>query len=360
MVRMDETLLAWLDAQAEELDTNLAQADALPARLAQANLFTVAVPESDGGDGRPPSAAVDVVAALAEHSLSAAFVFWAQRAFMACLLASPNRDLVQRLLPDLIHGRLAGAPGLSNAMKFLGGLDRLRIAATPTPGGMRLNGKVAWATNLSSQGFVAAIAAGDEHGDNPAVYALPHDAPGVVREPDLDLLALRATNTAALRLDDVALDASWQIHPQARLFLPAIRPAFVGLQCGLGLGLARAALRAARAALDGRASVLSGEIEALDADVTAYRQVLGAGLDDGSLRERPRDLLALRLRMVALASEAVALELQALGGRALLLGQDGGYARRAREAAFLAVVTPTVAQLKSDLARLAQASPPAA
>jgi hypothetical protein len=32
---------------------------------------------------------------------------------------------------------------------------------------------------------------------------------------------------------------------------------------------------------------------------------------------------------------------------------SGGYARRAREAAFLAVVTPTVAQLNGDLARLA-------
>lgn len=355
MLRMDETLLAWLDAHAEELDRNIAQANALPARLAQANLFTVAVPESDGGDGRALSAAVDVVAALAEHSLSAAFVFWAQRAFMACLLASPNRDLVQRLLPHLLRGRLAGAPGLSNAMKFLGGLDRLRIAAMPAPGGVRLNGTVAWATNLRRHGFVAAIAAGDDHGDHPAVYALAHDVQGVTREPDLDLLALRATNTAALRLHDVALDASWQIHPQARIFLPNIRPTFVGLQCGLGLGLARAASQAARAALDGRPSVLSGEIDALETDVAAYRQTLGAALDDGSLRERPRDLLALRLRMVALASDAVALELQALGGRALLRGQDGGYARRAREAAFLAVLTPTVAQLKGDLARLAQA-----
>jgi hypothetical protein len=57
--------------------------------------------------------------------------------------------------------------------------------------------------------------------------------------------------------------------------------------------------------------------------------------------------------MVALAADAVALELQALGGRALLRAAHGGHARRAREAAFLAVVTPTVAQLKGDLARLA-------
>jgi alkylation response protein AidB-like acyl-CoA dehydrogenase len=355
MAGLDVSLVAWIDEHAEGLDTGTVQADALLARLAQAGLFTVAVPESEGGDGRALSAAVDVVAGLAEHSLSAAFVFWAQRAFIACLQASPNRDLVRRLMPDLLHGRLAGAPGLSNAMKFLGGLDRLRTAGMRTSEGVRLNGTVPWATNLRRQGFVAAIAAGDEHGDNPSVFALPHDAPGVQREPDLDLLALRGTNTAALRLDDVALEASWQIHPQARVFLPGIRPAFVGLQCGLGPGLARAALRAARAALDGRSSVLSGEIDALDADIAAYRQTLCAGLDDGSLRERPRDLLALRLRMVALASDAVALELQALGGRALLRAANGGYARRAREAAFLAVVTPTVAQLKGDLARLAQA-----
>ncbi|WP_371766660.1 acyl-CoA dehydrogenase [Massilia sp.] len=314
MVRMDESLAAWLDAHADSLDADTLHADALPARLARAGLFTAAVPEGEGGDGRALSAAVDVVAGLAEHSLGAAFVYWAQRAVIACLLASPNRDLVRRLVPDLVHGRLAGAPGLSNAMKFLGGLDRLRITGTAAPDGMRLNGTVAWATNLSRQGFLAAIAVGGEHGDNPAVFALPHDARGVMREPDLDLLALRGTNTAALRLDEVVLDASWQIHPQARVFLPSIRPVFVGLQCGLGLGLARASLRAARAALD---------------------------------------LLTLRLRMVDIAAAAVALELQALGGRALLRAESGGYARRAREAAFLAVVTPTVAHLKGDLARLA-------
>jgi alkylation response protein AidB-like acyl-CoA dehydrogenase len=185
------------------------------------------------------------------------------------------------------------------------------------------------------------------------VFALPHDLRGVTREPDLDLLALRGTNTAALCLTDVALDASWQIHPQARVFLPAIRPVFVGLQCGLGLGLARASLRTARAALDGRPSVLAGAIDTLDADIAACWQSLCAGLDDASLRARPRDLLTLRLQMVDIAAAAVALELQALGGRALLRAHNGGHARRAREAAFLAVVTPTVAQLKGDLARMA-------
>lgn len=354
MARLDVSLLAWLDEHAEDLDTGIGQSDALLSQLARPGLFAVGVPERDGGDGRALSAAVDIVAALAERSLGAAFVYWAQRAFMTCILASPNRELAQRLLPALIDGRLAGAPGLSNAMKFLGGLDRLRTFCTTVPGGgMRLNGSILWATNLHRQGFVAAIAAGDKDGGNPAVLAVPHDAPGLLREPDLDLIALRGTNTAALGLGDVALDESWVIHPQAKAFLPSIRPAFVGLQCGLGLGLAQASLRAARLAVDGSPSILSGEIEMLDADIHAYRQALFSGLDEGRLHERPRDLLTSRLRMVALASEAVSLELQALGGRALLRGEYGGYARRAREAAFLAVVTPTAVQLKADLTRLA-------
>ena len=254
--------------------------------------------------------------------------------------------------------QLDGSDGRSHPRPTAAGAQSAIVVGpdgTATPDGMRLNGTVAWATNLRRQGFVVAVAIGDEHGDNPSVFALPHDVRGVVREPGLDLLALRGTNTAALRLDDVALDASWQIHPQARVFLPSIRPAFIGMQCGLGLGLARASLRAARAALDGKPPVLSGEIDTLDVDSAACREALYAGLDDGGLRERPRDLLALRLRMVDIAATAATLELQALGGRALLRGANSGYARRAREAAFLAVVTPTVVQLKGDLARLERA-----
>jgi alkylation response protein AidB-like acyl-CoA dehydrogenase len=349
MKMLDQSLIRWLDERAEALDTETAQADALPLRLALGNLFRIGVPAADGGSGDTLSAAIGVCAELAQRSMSAALVFWAQRAFIECVLASPNRGLVQRLLPPLLQGRMAGAPGLSNAMKFLGGLDRLQTQMTRVPHGVRLKGRVAWATNLHRQGFVVALAAGDAQGANPAVFALPHHANGLRREPDLDLLALRATNTAALRLDDVLLDEAWQLHPDARLFLPAIRPAFLGLQCGLGLGLARAGLRSARRALEGSGSVLRGVLEAQEAAVQDYWQRLSVGIDSGRLSERPGELLELRMQMVELAMMAVQLELQALGGRAYLRGESQGFARRWREAAFLPVLTPTLAQLETEL-----------
>jgi len=348
---LDPSLIRWLDERAAALDSETAQADALIQRLALGNLFRAGVPAAEGGSGGKPSAAIEVAAELAQHSMCAAFVFWAQRASIECVLASPNRGLAQRLLPSLLQGRLGGAPGLSNAMKFLGGVDRLQTQFTPVPHGVRLNGKVPWATNLLRQGFAVVLAAGDAQGANPAVYAVPHHAHGLRREPDLDLIGLRATNTAALRLDGVVLDEAWQLHPDAKVFLPSIRPAFLGLQCGLGLGLARASVRAARRALEGGASVLGAELDKLDAAVETYWQQLSTGIDGGRLRERPLELLDMRIRMVELATSAVQLELQALGGRAYLRGESGGFARRWREAAFLPVVTPTLAQLKTELAR---------
>ena len=358
-VELDDGLRAWVAAQADALDADADAGAALVARLAAAGLFGVGVPRALGGDGRGPGAAIDVVAQLAAQSLAAAFVFWAQRACIECMRHSADPAPAERLLPQLLHGTLAGAPGLSNAMKFLGGLDRLRVTATADAKGVRLSGDVPWATNLHPQGFIALLAAGAAAGGGAAVYAVPHDAPGLARAPDLDLTALRGTHTGALRLDGVdvndvhggASGAAWCIHPDAKTFLPAVRPPFVGLQCGLGHGLARAALQAARAASGGLPDVLARDAAALEAQLDADWRALTGGIDDGGLRARPRELLALRLRMVELADAAVRLELQALGGRALLRGRDGGAGRRLREAAFLAVLTPTVVQLKNDLAR---------
>jgi alkylation response protein AidB-like acyl-CoA dehydrogenase len=351
MTMLDESLTFWLKERAEALDADAELAGALVPRLALAKLFKTGVPASEGGTGESPSAAIGAVADLAQYSMSAAFVFWAQRALIECVLGSPNRALVRRLLPSLLAGGLAGAPGLSNAMKFLGGLDQLQTRFIPSPDGFTLNGRVPWATNLQRQGFVVALAAGNLEGTHTSVFAVPSDAAGLAREPDLDLAGLRGTSTAALRLDDVRLGEEWQIHPQAKEFLPGVRPLFVGMQCGLGLGLARASLRSAREALEDSRSVLLGELEAREAQVRDYWEALSTGIDSGRLRERPAELLGLRMRMVEIALDAVQLELQALGGRAYLRGESGGFTRRWREAAFLPIVTPTLAQLKTERAR---------
>jgi alkylation response protein AidB-like acyl-CoA dehydrogenase len=348
---LDQEFSAWLAGMAEALDSVPHHADAVLPTLAGAGLLGAGVPARHGGRGGDPSEAVFVTAAIAEQSLAAAFVYWAQRVVIECVMASPNEGLVARLLPRLLAGELAGAPGLSNAMRALGGLGRMQNRATAHGGGMLLDGTIPWATNLRRAGFVAVVAA-ERAGEGEAeIHAVPHDAPGVQRQGDHEMLALRATHTAALRFEGVVLGEDSRLHPQASRFLPALRPFLLALQCGLGIGLARASLGSARRHTPTH-SVLVPEIARLDAALALLERRLAAGLDEGGLRTRPADLIGLRIRMVDLANDAVQLELQALGARAYARGNGNGFARRLREAAFLPILTPTLVQLKTELARM--------
>ncbi|WP_207927505.1 acyl-CoA dehydrogenase family protein, partial [Pseudomonas aeruginosa] len=89
---LDPTLSDWLDRQADALDRGDADPAALLPRLAAAGVLGLAVEERLGGAGGTLADAVERVAAVAARSLTAAFVFWGQRAFIEYLLQSPNQE----------------------------------------------------------------------------------------------------------------------------------------------------------------------------------------------------------------------------------------------------------------------------
>ncbi|RKP53582.1 acyl-CoA dehydrogenase family protein [Pararobbsia silviterrae] len=382
---LDARLRDWLDAYADALDDGSAAPESVMPALAQAGQFSIGVPDSLGGTGGAITDAILAVASVAARSLTAAFVFWGQRTFIEYLLQSPNTGLRDRLLPALLDGRHAGATGLSNAMKYLGGIESLQIRAVETGHALDIEGTLPWVTNLRKEGFVVAAVAGRANGQTPVIVAIPHDAPGVSRSDDLDLVAMRSSNTAAIDLARVALDDSWIIAVEAMPFLARVRPAFLGLQCGLSIGLAQRCLDEARRAAD----ALSAEIDTLDHRLATVTQRLLDGVASGVFRAHAAPLFEIRIELAAIASAAAALEIQSAGGRGYLrpkredredLGnaaplrasthavaqvaapapmsappatRDGGVARRWREAAFIPVVTPSLTQLKLELARRA-------
>ncbi|MHA7685641.1 acyl-CoA dehydrogenase family protein [Cupriavidus sp. PET2-C1] len=352
-------LAQWLAAHADGLDNGTADPGEVLPRLAQAGLFGVGVPQILGGNGGTLSDAVEAVAAVAEYSQTAAFVLWGQRAFIEYLLQTPNRALAQRCLRALLDGRLAGATGLSNAMKFLGGIESLQVTARVGEAGnvWLIDGVVPWATNLHPAGFAVAVTAASASGGCAAVYAIPSGLPGVARSEDLDLIGLRSSHTASVRFDGVALDAGWLLHEDAHQFLPRVRPAFLGLQCGLAIGLARRGIAAARDGVESGRSVLDEELDALAAALVGETRTLHDGLGVGDFLAAPRTLFGIRIRLVELAASAMQLELQARGGAAYLHARTDGFARRWREAAFLPIVTPSLVQLKTELARQAVLAP---
>jgi alkylation response protein AidB-like acyl-CoA dehydrogenase len=348
------SLAEFLDQHAASLDESDAKADALVPALGSSGLLAVGVPAALGGAGGPLSAGVQAIAAVAERSLAAAFVAWGQRAFIEYLVRSPNIALRERWLPALLAGRVAGATGLSNAMKFLSGIESLGVRATARrhdDGGERLvlTGEVPWATNLRPEGFVVAVAVARDDGDAPFVAALPADRAGLTRSDDLDLIALRGTRTAALSVRALPVDETDLIAADARAWLPQVRPAFLGLQCGLSIGLARACVSAARQHGVRAKAVLGEPIDAVSEALAETTGTLLDGLDHGRFATAPAALFELRIRLAGIVQEAAQLELQACGGRAYHRDQPLGFARRWREAAFIPIVTPSLSQLRGEL-----------
>lgn len=357
-----QDLAPWLDLQAEALDAGEAEASrALLGRLAAAGRFGIGVPVDLGGSGGSLGDAVEAIADTARHSLTAAFVFWGQRAFIEYLLHSPNEALRERSLPELLGGRRAGATGLSNAMKFLSGIEALGLSARGS-GPWRLQGCVPWATNLHTAGFAVALAvARDEPGAAPFVAAVPSERAGLTRSADLDLLGLRGSQTASLDLSDLDLGPEDLIHPDAQHFLPRVRPAFLGLQCGLSLGLAAASLDAAQALLGPARAVLGAPLAEARQRLHAHRQALLQGLAEGRFLHQAAELFRLRIALAEDVQAALQLELLASGGKAyhrsFSSGQPAlGFARRWRESAFVPIITPSLSQLQGELARQQQAA----
>lgn len=354
-------LASWLDAHAETLDTDATLSGEVVPQLATAGLLRVGVPVELGGTGGTIGDAIDSVADVAAHSFAAAFVLWGQRTFIEYLLQSPNQALRDRLLPALLCGELAGATGLSNAMKYLSAIEPLQIRATDVTtvsssgvgGGdtssWRVNGGLPWITNLRKQGFVAAAAVDHEAGGPPSIFAIAHDAPGVHRSDDLDLIGLRGTNTAALQMTDTPLREDDRITDNAPAWLVRVRPAFLGLQCGMSLGLARRSLDATNEGGPAARSAVADDVAALTDQLASLTTRLKSGVLRGEFVDTPASLFKLRISLAELVHDAATLEVQTGGGRGYLRGLSG-VARRQREAAFVPIVTPSLVQLKNQLA----------
>lgn len=357
MLRLANSLEQWLAANAEGLDVGDEGAGTILPALAREHLFGIGVPETFGGRGGSAFDAVAAIAAVSEHSLAAGFVFWGHRTFIEYLLQTPNAALREALLPNLIAGTRAGATGLSNAMKFLAGIEELQIRSRPAEAGdaVHVDGKMPWVTNLRLSGFDVAAAFQGPPGRPAYVAVLSSEDEGVIRSPDLELMGMRATSTAAIDVKNARIGPDRVLHANASEWLPRVRPAFLGLQCGMSIGLARRSLAETEAKLDGGRSVLAEPSAALVAALSAQETLLRDGLRSGQFVERPAGLFGIRIRLAEIATEAVQLELQASGGKAYLSKPGRDFQRRLREVAFIPVITPSLVQLKTALAAQAGA-----
>ena len=253
-------------------------------------------------------------------------------------------------MEGLLSGEYAGATALSNAVKFLSDLEELNVSIVEEDGQLYLKGRLPWVTNARADRFLSIFVAGFEDGSHqPLVLAVPSDAENFSRSADLEFVSLQGGNTAALTFNHVPLQAEWILAQDAQAFLAENRPAFLGYQFGLALGLAEKSLEEVEANLSVR-SILREEWEEQVAVLTEIQDQLYRGLLQPSyFVERPKELFQLRIDIVDVVAQSLLLELQASGGRGYLSNSTSGFIRRWNEGAFLPIVSPSAVQLRHIL-----------
>ena len=351
MTFFSEEFINWLDNHADQIDKeSCAAGNQLIERIAAEGAFRVGVPEELGGRGGNDTDVIEVLKELAHHSLTASFISWGQRTFIDNILKSPNPYFRDHYLEGLLSGEYAGATALSNAVKFLSDLEELNVSIVEEDGNLYLKGRLPWVTNARADRFLSIFVAGFEDGSRqPLVLAVPSDAENFSRSADLEFVSLQGGNTAALTFNHVPLQEEWILAQDAQAFLAENRPAFLGYQFGLALGLAEKSLEEVEANLSVR-SILREEWEEQVAVLTEIQEQLYRGLlQSGYFVERPKELFQLRIDIVDVVAQCLLLELQASGGRGYLSNSTSGFIRRWNEGAFLPIVSPSAVQLRHIL-----------
>jgi len=166
-------------------------------------------------------------------------------------------------------------------------------------------------------------------------------------------IALEGTRTYAVLVRDAFVPDDMVLSEDADVFVPKIRQGFVLLQMGMALGVARAA--AAQMRVDARAQRVLADLP-LDADsIEARAEELEAAVASrcvevwDSSRQAFLETLRVRLAGAQLALEAAQVNLIAHGARGYLRGSQAE--RLHREAHFVAIVSPSVKHILTELQR---------
>ncbi len=295
-------------------------------------------------------AAIDAMTEAGQACLSTAFCMWCQDA-LVWYLARGEEDGPRRHLAALASGAALGGTGLSNPMKAFSGIEPLALQGERAGSGYRVRGRLPWVSNLGPGHRFAGILALPDGRRVMGVFEAGTDAVSIAA--NARFVALEGTGTYTVMIRDAHLSEADVVTHDAAAFVPRIRNGFVLLQTGMGLGLARGVAALMRADARGRTSAASLPLgpEAIEARADALRVRVAAAAEAQAATDRATFLETLRLRLDVswLALEAAQSAMLQAGARGYLEGAEAF--RRLREAQFVAIVTPSVKHITTELAR---------
>jgi len=296
--------------------------------------------------------AVEAMTEVGATCLSTAFCMWCQDALVWYLDRSENPLPRQRLLDAAASARQLGGTGLSNPMKAFAAIEPIALKGRRVAGGYRVTGRLPFVSNLDDGHFFASIFALEGAQDR-LVMALFHAGQdGVKLARNAHFIALEGTGTFTILLRDAFVPDDDVLSEDATRFVPRIRKGFVLLQAGMGLGIASGSADLMRGDTLGRkqSALLPlgpGQIEARAAALAERVADHARNIEEPD-RGSFLDVLRTRLDISWLALEAAQSAMLQFGARGYIIGSEA--ARRLREAQFVAIVTPSVKHILTELA----------
>ena len=215
--------------------------------MAGLGLWGMTAPESYGGaEADAVSYALALIELAAADGALSTIVSIQNSILVSGLLKDGSEAQKARFLPDLIGGRIIGAFALTEADA---GSDAsaVRTRATKVDGGWRINGSKQFITSGKIAGVVMLVAVTDPDAGKKglSVFIVPTDRPGYSVDKVEHKMGQGASDTCALRFDDMFVEDELLIGEPGQGY----RIALANLETGR-IGIAAQCVGMAQAALD--------------------------------------------------------------------------------------------------------------
>ena len=318
--------------------------------LAEAGVLAWVIPREYGGAGVSERELVAGYVRLASACLTTAFVLTQRNGACARIAASQNDRLKADLLPRLARGELFATVGISHLTTSRQHLRIPAVQIVEESSGFRFRGEVPWVTGADHADYL--VTGGSLEDGRQILAAIPAKSPGVVIDPPARLLALGASHTSAVRLENVAVDRHYLVAgPVPQVMRHGSAGTGSLATSALAAGLSKAALEHLAAEAAARPD-LAPILQPLSDECAALEETLMRSADAGAPAGNPvLSSEAIRTRANSLALRSTQALLAASKGAGFVAGH---FAERAvREAMFFLVWScpaPVVAAALRELA----------
>ena len=324
-------------------------------RLGAAGAFASHLSAHAPGHREDLGRSVEAMGIIAETCMSAGFCTWCQDTLGWYLENTSNIALRERLQPAVAFGAALGGTGLSNPLKSLAGIETFKLRAARVPGGYTVSGTLPWVSNLGDGHWFGTVFQDAADPDHRIMAMVQCGQPGVELRQNAHFIALEGTGTYSVLFRRAFISDDQMLADPLGDMVGRVRPGFVMLQMGMGLGVTEACITLMR-----EADVQLGHTNRfLPRGADAFADDLGQlRADIARLAASPRDTSTRFLLEVLRARLRVSELTLAAGQSALLHAGARGYIehspvnRRIREGYFVALITPSIKHLHQEIARL--------